>query len=127
MHGIGKSDRLIVPGKPPNNAAGAPVAAEGVEERGLAKGNSRQHARAGRSSRRPLVMMLTRIRQEARQWQYERPTVPGTGEPDVGCTTLAEAVSHGRCCSTTNNGSLDFSRSTRPTPARLTRGRSLVR
>ena len=46
MHGSGKSDRPIVPGKPPNKAAGAPAAAEGVEESGLAKGNSSQFPRS---------------------------------------------------------------------------------
>src|SRR5438067_13562602 len=46
MHGGGKSDGPIVPAKPPNKAGGAPPAAEGVEGRGPAKGNSvagRQH------------------------------------------------------------------------------------
>ena len=38
MNGRGKSDSPIVPGKPPNKA-GQP-AAEAVEGRGLAKGNS---------------------------------------------------------------------------------------
>jgi hypothetical protein len=38
MNGCGKSDRLIVPAKLPNNAAHA--AAEAVEGRGLTKGNS---------------------------------------------------------------------------------------
>ena len=37
MHGHGKSDRPVVPAKPPNKAASA--AAEVVEGRGLAKGN----------------------------------------------------------------------------------------
>ena len=38
MNGRGKSDSPIVPGKPPNKAEGP--AAEVVEGRGLAKGNS---------------------------------------------------------------------------------------
>jgi hypothetical protein len=37
MHGHGKSDRPIVPAKPPNEAE--PEAKEAVEGRGLAKGN----------------------------------------------------------------------------------------
>ena len=40
MHGCGKSDRPIVPGKLPNNGIGAPTPAEEVEGRGLTKGNS---------------------------------------------------------------------------------------
>jgi RNA-directed DNA polymerase len=39
MHGCGKSDRPIVPGKLPNNGSGAPLPAEEVEGRGLTKGN----------------------------------------------------------------------------------------
>ncbi len=44
MNGHGKSDRLVVPAKSPNNVGWPPVkggtlAAEGMEERGLAKGN----------------------------------------------------------------------------------------
>ena len=39
MHGGGKSDGPIVPAKPPNNAGGAPPAAEGVEGRGPAEGS----------------------------------------------------------------------------------------
>src|SRR5206468_2315566 len=38
MHGRGKSDSSVVPGKPPNRAE--EPAAEAVEGRGLAKGNS---------------------------------------------------------------------------------------
>jgi hypothetical protein len=41
MHGHGKSDGLVVPKKPPNNA-GTDRAAEVVEERGPAKGDSAQ-------------------------------------------------------------------------------------
>ena len=45
MHGHGKSDRPVVPAKSPNNVGRPPVkggasAAEGMEGRGLAKGNS---------------------------------------------------------------------------------------
>ena len=38
MHGSGKSDRPIVPGKPSNKAAGAPAAAEGVGGKGPGQG-----------------------------------------------------------------------------------------
>jgi len=40
MNGHGKSDRPVVPAKSPNKAG--PPAAEGMEGRGLAKGNSLQ-------------------------------------------------------------------------------------
>jgi len=39
MNGHGKSDRPVVPPKPPNKGDGAPSPAEGVEGRGLAKEN----------------------------------------------------------------------------------------
>ncbi len=72
MYGIGKSDRLIVPRKPPNKAAGAPAAAEGVEGRGLAVGNSRQPPQTRTQSRRALMLKLARIRQVAKQRKGER-------------------------------------------------------
>ena len=39
MHEPGKSDRPIVPKKPPNKGRGTALPAEGAEGRGLAKGN----------------------------------------------------------------------------------------
>ena len=53
MNGSGKSDRLIVPGKLPNNGNGAPLLAEEVEGRGLTQGNSLQWNRF-RTQRRPM-------------------------------------------------------------------------
>lgn len=35
-----KSDKSVVPKKLPNKGSGAPLTAEGIEERDLAKGNS---------------------------------------------------------------------------------------
>ncbi len=66
MHERGKSDSPIVPGKPPNKGAGAPAPAEGVEERGLAKGNPQQSLQTRTQSRRALMLKLGRIRQAAR-------------------------------------------------------------
>ncbi len=66
MYERGKSDSPIVPRKPPNNGAGAPVSAEGVEERGLAKGNPQQSLQTRTQSRRALMLKLGRIRQAAR-------------------------------------------------------------
>jgi len=72
MHGIGKSDSLVVPGKPPNKGAGAPASAEGVEERGLAKGNRRQFPQVRTQSRGTLRRKLWRIRQVAKARKGER-------------------------------------------------------
>ncbi len=72
MTGHGKSDRLIVPKKPPNKAAGAPAAAEGVEGRGLAKGNLQQFPRHRTQSRAHLKRKLWRIRQVAKTRKGER-------------------------------------------------------
>ena len=65
MNGRGKSDRPVVPGKSPNNGGGAPRPAEGMEERGLAKGNSRQQTRHRAQHRDRLQQALTRVRQAA--------------------------------------------------------------
>jgi hypothetical protein len=51
MYGDGKSDRPIVPEKPPNKGRDASRAAEGVEERGLTKGNSFEQNRLRTPSR----------------------------------------------------------------------------
>ncbi len=67
MHGSGKSDRPIVPEKPPNKGRGAPRCAEEVEERGLAKGNSGQHTRVRAQDRVALQNAQSRIRQAAQQ------------------------------------------------------------
>jgi group II intron reverse transcriptase/maturase len=70
VNGHGKSDSLVVPGKPPNNA-GRP-AAEAGEGSGLAKGNSpernvlRTQCRGGTSS------ALARVRQAARKNRKQR-------------------------------------------------------
>ena len=45
MHGVGKSDRLIVAVKRPNKDDGAPSPAEDVERRSLTKGNSFQQTK----------------------------------------------------------------------------------
>jgi len=65
MHGSGKSDRPIVPRKPPNKGGGAPQLAEEAEGRGLAKGNPGQQARDRAQDRTTLQNALDRIRQAA--------------------------------------------------------------
>src|SRR5215213_4818836 len=61
----GKSDNLVVPAKPPNKAGG-PVA-EAVEERGLAKGNTDDPTRPGRSAGHGVPSGLDRVREVARK------------------------------------------------------------
>lgn len=63
MNGDGKSDRLIVPEKSPNKA-GRP-AAEGMEGRGLAKGNLQQQNALRTPSREGAQSALVRVRQAA--------------------------------------------------------------
>jgi RNA-directed DNA polymerase len=65
MNEYGKSDRPVVPVKPPNKA-GPPVA-EGVEGRGLAKGKLRQQNAPRTPSREGAPSALERIRQAAKR------------------------------------------------------------
>ena len=69
-NGRGKSDRPVVPVKPPNNA-GKP-AAEAVEGRGLAKGNSPQRNVLRTQSRTGTPSALERVRQAARRDKKQR-------------------------------------------------------
>lgn len=69
-NGHGKSDRPVVPVKLPNKA-GKP-AAEAVEERGLAKGNSRQRNVLRTQSRMGALSALERVRQAARRDRKQR-------------------------------------------------------
>ena len=65
MNEGGKSDSPIVPGKLPNKGRGALRFAEGVEGRGLAKGNLIQQTRTRTQSRKDLQHAVERIRQSA--------------------------------------------------------------
>ena len=65
MHGLGKSDSAIVPEKWPNNA-GAP-AAEAMEGRVLAKGNTREQNAHRTQCRISAPSALDRVRQAARR------------------------------------------------------------
>jgi len=65
MNGHGKSDKPIVPEKSPNKA-GKPVA-EGMEGRGLAKGNLRQQNAPRTQGRAGAPSALERVRQAARR------------------------------------------------------------
>src|SRR3981081_845565 len=60
---LGKSDRPTVPGKFPNNAG--QTAAEGMEGKGLAKGNLPQQNASRTPSRKDAPSALERVRQAA--------------------------------------------------------------
>lgn len=63
MHGQGKSDGPIVPGKPSNKPAGT----EGVEGRGPAKGNPQERTMLRTQGRARMQQALERVRQAAKQ------------------------------------------------------------
>src|SRR5437867_1909302 len=63
MNGQGQSDRPVVPTKSPNNAGGS--AAEGMEGRGLAKGNPNQQNAPRAQHRDGALSALERVRQAA--------------------------------------------------------------
>jgi RNA-directed DNA polymerase len=65
MNGSGKSDNPIVPRKPPNNAE--EPAAEVVEGRGLAKGNTPERNAPRTQSRAGVSSALERVRQAAKR------------------------------------------------------------
>jgi len=65
MNGPGKSDKPVVPKKSPNNA-GQP-ATEGMEGRGLAKGNLPQQNASRTPSRNDALSALERVRQAAKE------------------------------------------------------------
>jgi RNA-directed DNA polymerase len=65
MHGHEKSDRPIVPMKPPNEAG--PEGKEVVEGRGLAKGKTPERNMSRTQSRISMSSALERIRQAARR------------------------------------------------------------
>jgi len=67
MHGLRESDRPMVPTKSPNNAE-QPAAAEGMEGRGLVKGNTGgQNAPRTQSRKHDAPSALDRVRQRARK------------------------------------------------------------
>ena len=72
MHGHGKSDRPIVPAKPPNEAE--PEAKEAVEGRGLAKGNLLKRNMTRTLRRQSMSSALERIRRagtrDRSEWYY---------------------------------------------------------
>jgi RNA-directed DNA polymerase len=75
MNEGGKSDSSVVPVKPPNNAA--PAAAEVVEGRGLAEGNTTSNRRPGHRAGRGAPNALDRVREVARRDKEARFTALG--------------------------------------------------
>jgi group II intron reverse transcriptase/maturase len=67
MNDGGKSDKSVVPKKDPNKACGAPHAAEGLEERDLAKGNPGEQSRFWTQGQIDLSHALDRIRKAAKE------------------------------------------------------------
>lgn len=82
MHGHGKSDRPIVPAKPPNEAG--PEAKEAVEGRGLAKGKTPERNMSRTQGRKSMSSALERIRQAARRDRRQRFTALLHHVYDVG-------------------------------------------
>ena len=74
MDGCGKSDSLVVPGKPPNNAE--EPAAEVVEGRGRTKGNSPERNALRTQSRESMPSALERVRQAVRKDRKQPFTAP---------------------------------------------------
>ena len=70
MHSHGKSDRPVVPSKPPNEAE--PKAKEAVEGRGLAKGNSPERNAPRTQGRAGAPSALERVRQAAEKDRRQR-------------------------------------------------------
>jgi hypothetical protein len=66
MNDSRKSDRPIVPKKPPNKCKDASLFAEEAEGRGLTKGNPARQTRVRTQRREALQNALSRIRQAAR-------------------------------------------------------------
>src|SRR5918912_2023488 len=65
MHDRGRSDRLVVPAKPPNKPGGP--GAEVVEGSGLPEGNTASEPRSGRGAGQGVSSDLDRVRQVARK------------------------------------------------------------
>lgn len=67
MNDSGKSDRFVLPKKCPNKAGGRPPAAEGMEGRGLTKGNPGEQTRFWTQGQIDLQHALDRIRTAAKE------------------------------------------------------------
>ena len=84
MHGCRESDSPIVSAKLPNKGAGAPGPAEGVERRGLAKGNLVEHHRGRTQSRETLPQAHDWVRQACYACASDPRQEPGAVVPHAG-------------------------------------------
>jgi RNA-directed DNA polymerase len=81
MDEYGKSDRSVVPVKPPNKTAVAEV----VEERGLVKGNAASATRPGLRAGHDATSALERVRRERQQTRKHGSPRYYTMSPLIGC------------------------------------------
>ncbi len=82
VSGHGKSDDSVVPEKRSNNGGGAPSPAEGVEERGSAKGNSQRQSATGHSTGfgcNERWREYGRLRNGTRRWGESHPSILRAG------------------------------------------------
>ena len=84
MDGCGESDSPRVSTKPSNNGSGAPELAEGVERRGLAKGNLAEHHRGRTQSRETLSQGHDWVRQALCACAFDPRQEPGAVVPHAG-------------------------------------------
>ena len=84
MNAHEKSDNPVVPKKRTNKEGSALLSAEFVEERGLAKGNSRKQTRTRAQDRQRLQQALARVRKVAREDKEVRFTTLWHHVYDVG-------------------------------------------
>ena len=98
MNGQGKSDRPVVPAKLPNNAAPA-AAAEVVEGRGLAKGNTDQQnapRTQSRTARDQCAGPCTRSSKEGQEGEVHSAPAPRHDGSASGGVLCASAQGGGR-------------------------------
>ena len=84
MHGGRESDSPRVSTKPSNKGSGAPELAEGVERRGLAKGNLVEHHRGRTQSRETLSQGHDWVRQALCACAFDPRQEPGAVVPHAG-------------------------------------------
>jgi hypothetical protein len=95
MHERGKSDSPVLPAKPSNNAT--VVAAEVVEGRGLAKGNTASKTRPGHSAGPGAPSALDRVRRVAQQDKDARFTALLHHVDDAGRGVAVHGGAHDQC------------------------------
>jgi hypothetical protein len=98
MHGCRESASPIVSTKLPNNGLGAPGLAEGVERRGLAKGNLVEPPGAGHRAGKPCHRRTTGYGRCFAPARHHPRQEPGAGVPHAGIGAgLRQANMEGSC------------------------------